>query len=360
MLFLRYLLVAVATIAAPATTPSPPTSATYQETSSCDAALYPTQEAYTSNYRLLQAHMRLNAEYEYSRLKMMTQQQREAEASYKLFAAEYENSTSSSEFRERVISRLETENYNFDESQSRAYTRQGPTAQQMQAWTTCQQQRSGGGYIIVTTERTSASRDPFAITMAWRFPEGHPADRQYVDLELVGGTTAGVSRKRLELSGSGRTSLPVTPNASANAVLVIANLNNAGTDQLYVDLTSPPRISRVQVTRECEENENCNHLKAVACLSRGSVDAPNAVWMHTPDSPEFPAASHTAWAISYGPWFNRNCTQAGDPRPAGSTVEPMSGTGWSASYGSCTVGLFHDRQHPCQRVRVIAEEWRAD
>ena len=77
----------------------------------CDAVLLPTIDQRQSDYTLMQTYMSQNAEYEYDRLKNLDTNARNADASYKLFSAEYNDSNTREEFREKVRQRLANPDY---------------------------------------------------------------------------------------------------------------------------------------------------------------------------------------------------------------------------------------------------------
>src|SRR5215831_10499623 len=81
-----------------------------QSTAECDGVLVPNTESVKTDYRLAQNFMYVNAESEYERLKKLDKDARGADGSFLAFSAEYNESKSSEEFREKVRQRIKREN----------------------------------------------------------------------------------------------------------------------------------------------------------------------------------------------------------------------------------------------------------
>src|SRR5919197_799223 len=83
--------------------------ASYLHAEQCESSLSPTLEITNIDYRVKQAYMYVNASLEYDRLQNLDRDSRSADASYKLFSAEYDESKTREEFQQKVRQRLVSE-----------------------------------------------------------------------------------------------------------------------------------------------------------------------------------------------------------------------------------------------------------
>src|SRR5687767_2587010 len=114
----------------------------------CEVALLPTVEVAKTDYRIQQAYMYANADSEYDRLQKLDTTSRSADATFKVFTAEYNDSNSSQEFREKVRNRLTREQFNLNESDARQYYRRFLSDAQLTAWSSCISQGDAGGLLL--------------------------------------------------------------------------------------------------------------------------------------------------------------------------------------------------------------------
>lgn len=297
----------------------------------CDAVLAPTIESSKSDYRLLQAYMSVNSSEEYDRLKLMSQAAREAQASYKVFKAQFNSSNTSSEFREKVSKRLSSENYSTNESDARATYRKGPTDAQVEAWSKC---ASAGGLIVTTRDITNGE---FTTQINWFPPVG--VGRVPVTINLSGGTINGQATVStfFDARGSFGYIVRAAPGASTTRLVI----NTAGlTDALLVTYGSSVKLVERVIT--CDEGDPCpNASRVLQCLP--SMEKPTEFespgeWMSGPDGP--PTPSRTS-IIRFGNWQNTDCG--------------LSGNGWHARVGTCGKGKNPDSAwYRCSQVKAEA------
>ena len=199
-----------------------------QKHQDCKAVLIPTEEQVSSDYGRMQAFMRVHAESEYDRLSKMDGESRKAQASYKMFSGEYNDSKNSSEFRQRVARSLENEEFKLNEAASNHYLRRELSPRQIEAWRACV--RAGG--LLLSARQVV--KNTFRLEVDTLLPNGTPtAD---LTLEVEGGKINGKSTVREPMTSNGSKGYLVTANAETSAVLVNANIPGF-TDGLSVDLT---------------------------------------------------------------------------------------------------------------------------
>jgi hypothetical protein len=199
----------------------------------CSAVLVPTDEQTRNDYSMMQAYMKLNASDEYERLKSLTKDQRSADASYKLFSAEYEDSDYKEQFQEKIQERLTHENFSMNVSDARAIHRRYLTDAQVEKWGQCKA-KSGGSVILVAR---NVSPNVFALRMDW-IPQ-HGKGSGQLELGLDGGSINGKSSISIHLIGSSSRTFLVKPNAGASAVSLAANIEG-NTDDVRVQLAHAP------------------------------------------------------------------------------------------------------------------------
>lgn len=301
-----------------------------QGTVGCEAVLAPTIESATSDYRLLQAYMSLNAAEEYDRLRRMSADKREAEASYKVFSAEYKDAQTSSEFKEKVSKRLKDEQFSSSESDARAVYRKGPTDAQVRAWSECQR---GGGLLVTVRDQTA---DEFTLLITWMPPVGAPA--QNAEILLSGATIDDRASLQTSFAGRGSVGRIAKISRGASSARIVVNIGGFTDTAL---LARQPQLRLVQRTKTCSETDPCREglLRVLQCLP--SLERPTEFqhpgqWMSAPDGPPSPARTAQ---IEFGPWSNTQCD--------------LSGNGWHARVGSCGKG-GGTGWNRCTSVRVEA------
>jgi hypothetical protein len=94
-----------------------------QSTAECDGVLIPTVEQSSNDRRMILAFVSVNAKTEYERLKKLDKDARAADATYKVFSAEYNDSRSREMFQEKTRNKLTELNFNLNESEARSYYR---------------------------------------------------------------------------------------------------------------------------------------------------------------------------------------------------------------------------------------------
>jgi len=205
-----------------------------QPASICDTVLIPTVEQAQSEYQRMQAFMYNNAENEYDRLHNLDASARAAAASYKFFSAEYKDSQTREQFRERVQQRLTTEGFNMSEEEARSHYRTGISERQGEQWLTCIIQITGRGEILLSPD--NIDQGGFDLKVMRSFPTGVPATAT-AEIKVAGGTIDGISHVSDQYDGSGAKTYQVSAAPSSNKIKVIANMLGF-TDSLSVDLAS--------------------------------------------------------------------------------------------------------------------------
>jgi len=241
----------------------------------CGGVLVPTVEQANSEYTMLQAYMRINAAEEYDRLKAMESSGREAQASYKLFSAEYGDSRNKEEFREKTNKRLEREGFNLSISESKAAHRRFLTEAQISGWTKCVASQAHGGSVLL--QARDISKDGFPLRIDWIPQKG--LGEGTLSLSLAGGAIAGESKLTVKLSGANTLSYIVIPEVNKEKVIVAANIEG-NADDITVSLT--PLASR-QVTI-IETNSKLLHLEDINCY-RLAGDGPCDFWVTWEEPP---------------------------------------------------------------------------
>lgn len=215
-----------------------------QASAVCEKVLVPTVEQSNSDYRRLQSFMSLHAAEEYDRLQRMESSSRSAEASYKVFSAEYNDSTSREEFSERIRRRLDRENYHLDEADARSSLKVGLTDKQVDAWVMC---AGAGGLLFSARDVTPAG---FTLLVARVLPPGVGAARAEIE---ISGEKAGQSRTiRETYRGPGRVPYQVRVDPGAAEVRVSGTLMRGFADDLLVNYRATPVAKPEQITVEAK------------------------------------------------------------------------------------------------------------
>lgn len=202
----------------------------------CSAVLIPTVEQAQSEYSMLQAYMRINASEEYDRLKLVDNEGRSAQASYKLFSAEYEDSKNKEEFREKINKRLEREGFTLSVSESKAAHRRFLTEAQISGWKVCVANQAQGGSILL--QARDISKEGFPLRIDW-VPQKGKGEGD-LSLNIVGGKIGGVSDVNFKLVGANTLSKIVVPDSGKDAVLISANIEG-NADDIKVNLNPTPK-----------------------------------------------------------------------------------------------------------------------
>jgi hypothetical protein len=200
----------------------------------CDAVLRPNEEKFASDYDVVRAYMRLNAENEYDRLNKMDSNSRSADASYKLFSIEYNESSSRKKFQENVRNRLSREAFEMKESEARALSRIFVTDVQVAAWVKCEE-AAGGGAVLIVANDPNASAFPIKISFMPQTGIGEAI----VQLELDGGKINSRTSVKEKLMGKSSKAFIVKPVSGSKQVVITANVAGLS-DTLTVDLK--PRV----------------------------------------------------------------------------------------------------------------------
>lgn len=227
----------------------------------CEAVLRPNTESSSSNYNLMQAFMSVNAEDEYDRLHALSSSARAADASYKLFSAEYEDSTSNSTFKEAVRKRLSKEEFSMTESDAKALYRETIRDTQIAAWAVCA--NDGAGRVLASGDRIDNQNKTFVLSIYWT-PQTNVGQGQ-LEIEVRGGTIVGKRKRTESRIGSGGKSYFVDADKNSKAVTIIANIAGKN-DSVMVSLVPSPTRPAVPAAGtvlqsgmiDVKENQECN------------------------------------------------------------------------------------------------------
>lgn len=231
-----------------------------QPTQRCEAVLRPNLETTARNYRVMQAYMSLNAANEYERLHNMTDSQRHADATYKVFHGEYEDSDSSSSFQEKVSNRLTTEGFREESSGAMSEYRETISREQIAAWATCVS-REGGG-VLASGSQIDYEHKQFVLSVDWE-PQ-RALGEAILDIEIVNGKIDGRSRLSEKRVGRGGKSYNVVATSSAKTATAIVNIAGSD-DKVMISFVKPPPPPPVKPgdllqagTFEVRESQSCN------------------------------------------------------------------------------------------------------
>lgn len=186
----------------------------------CSTVLVPNEEQSRFDYAMMQAYMKLSSTDEYDRLKRLSKDKLSAEASYKLFSAEYDSSATKEEFQEKVRRRLDREGFSMSINEAKALHRRYLDPGQVTAWEKCIAQNADGGALLLST--SMPNKKQFALVVNWIPPKG--VAQGQLDLKLAGGTIEGNSAYTKTMKGKSDVALIVVPNVGAQSVLIAANI----------------------------------------------------------------------------------------------------------------------------------------
>lgn len=313
----------------------------------CNASLIPTIEQSSRDLRKIYSYMSANAESEYERLKIMTAQGRAAEASYKFFSAEYGDSNTKEEFREKVKSRISQVSMFSDDKEATTFYHSGLEDWQLKNWNDCVRTTTNAGALFLLARNEQSGG--LTLVVNWIEPTGQAGDR-FINLQaqngqfIIGETKT--SSTRVKFTSSAAISYLIVQEDAGQSIKVIANSDPAGFTHDVV--SNPPGRTAPQML--CAENQPCEGYTAVlACVpTREARDPkhddfrniPQGTLILAPASPGYsPNATDgtTTSQIVYGPWANPQCG--------------VQGNGWHMRYGSCGVGGGEKWQR-CDMVKV--------
>ena len=218
----------------------------------CADALVPTIEQMQSNYSMVQSYMKLYASEEYDRLKALDQASVGADASYKLFSAEYKSSNTKEDFREKINKRLSQENYSASESEAKAGYRRFLSDAQLSAWKACvvAQSIQGGAGAFELFVR-SVSENLLVLQMDWIPGRGEGSTNGIV--QITNGKINGKSTYNLSFSGVDSKVISIYPDPGAKNITVVANVKGRG-DTISIDMVKPSKIDLVSRVIACSGN----------------------------------------------------------------------------------------------------------
>lgn len=230
----------------------------------CGAVLRPNEEKFASDYAVTQAYMYQSAAYEYDRLKKVDSNSRSADASYKLFSAEYSDSSSREDFQERIRNRLVRESFKMSASEARALSRIFVTDVQVSAWVKCVESAGGGAVLIVANDPNASS---FPISISFMPPTGVGEASAKIDLD--GGAISNRGSLTEKFTGKSSKSFIVKPTQGSKQVVITTNVAGLS-DNLTINLKPrvvvpppPPPPSPVQKIEKLNtlyvgQTPNCN------------------------------------------------------------------------------------------------------
>jgi hypothetical protein len=201
----------------------------------CASVLIPSEEQTRSDYSMLQAYMMVSAAEEYDRLRTLSREKRSAEASYKLFSAEFDQSNSKEDFKERIERRLSRESLNHSVSDAKAIHRRHLSDIQLAKWGECISTESAGGSTIVAPREVSS--ESFVARVEWIPQRGVGAGN--LSITLDGGTIDGRAKLTQVLNGRSSVSYIVRSDPGADGVRVVVNIAS-NSDSIRVPLRQAP------------------------------------------------------------------------------------------------------------------------
>jgi hypothetical protein len=207
----------------------------------CQHALLPTIEESQSDFRSLQSYMRTNAETEYDRLHDMSSEERQTSGSYKFFEAEYGDSKTRSEFREKVNKKLDQLFSSGMESESKALYKRFLSSDQLKAWSQCILVKSGSGGLLLARGRLT--QQGFPLTANYVPPQTVYGGE--LKITVQGGLINGASELVLDTKGTGNQTFAITPKGNSEDVIVIANYRDGISDSISATWGAEPAAIRM-------------------------------------------------------------------------------------------------------------------
>jgi len=221
----------------------------------CEGMLQPSEEVSKTDYKSQQAYVRVNALYVYEALRQMSTEQRAADASYKIFSAEYNDSKSAQEFQEKINSRLDREGFNLSEAAARSYYRKNLSAKQLEEFNKCVQNVLGTPGVFVSANMPSL-KAPFTVKVSWIAPKAGSVSTS-ISLDIVGGAVNGLTQWTSDsILGSFDRVVVVSPHANVSRVIVTATAGGYS-DSVTVEQQIPAgqdvttRIDGMNLVGEC-------------------------------------------------------------------------------------------------------------
>jgi hypothetical protein len=310
----------------------------------CNALLIPTVVQSSSDVRRIYSYVFVHAEEEYDRLRNMTKEAREAQASYKLFSAEYGESKTKEEFKEKISKRIVEEKIFSDVQEVTSYFRRGLEPFQAEEWSKCITATTQAGALMLSTR--NESDDEFELVVTWVEPKGAAAE-SVIHLQATNGTLIvgadKIASTKLPFTSSGARSFIVSRGKSSNGVRIVAN--TPGFSDGIIS-NAPSKQPPAKVVRQCAEKEPCTgHSAVLACLPsrerpKEFGDVPPGTWWQGPASPGYEKSAKigaVTTAIRYGKWSNSGCG--------------LEGEGWHLRIGTCGQGTGESWQR-CDSVKV--------
>ncbi|GJG89818.1 hypothetical protein tb265_49990 [Gemmatimonadetes bacterium T265] len=198
----------------------------------CGAVLIPAVDKGSTSRNARAAYVRTNAREEYERLSRMSASQRHADASYELFGADYDESSSASDFEDRVKKSFQQQTGEQDEAAARTWYTSRLTTDQVNAWLGCQ---TNGGLLLVPS---GISHSGLSLKVVWK--PGPGIGTTHVVITAPGGLVNGKSLENLSLTGAASqvVNVSISDPANVSVVRLLANaLEAAMAADLVVDFT---------------------------------------------------------------------------------------------------------------------------
>lgn len=213
---------------------------------SCDKVLVQNTESDRSEEARAIASLALVDEQTFDEIKKSSSNKVGASASYKFFSADFDESSSYSEFEQRRRKRLQQHNYSESASSSRDTLRQFLSESQLQVWLACKVAASSSGAVILTATNRAPQLRSASLRVAVRLPPARGSGM--LSLRLTGAAIDG--RRSLDIPVTGSRTLPfilVFDQGSAEA-LITSEIEGLA-DELYVKASEPRFPERFQYAR---------------------------------------------------------------------------------------------------------------
>ncbi len=204
----------------------------------CKSALQPTIKQAQSDYRSVQSYMFIHATEIYDHLQTLDKSDREAEASYKLFSAEFHDSKTSAQFKDRIDKRLQQEQFSSNVADAKSLTKQYLTDTQLKSWVECLRIMNQQPQAVLLSAR-NITKEGFTLRIDIALATNQISTK--LELQIENGTIKGIQPpKEISAADHWNRSYFVRSSPGQSSVTILANVEekNVGpaTDDIVVNL----------------------------------------------------------------------------------------------------------------------------
>lgn len=147
---------------------------------------------------------------------------------YGYFSADFDQSESYKDFKERRNRRLEEYRYSESENQSRDVLKQFLSESQVQAWELCMLNKSAGGLVLLTSSERSPSNRTAVLRTRVKLPTG--VGQGLLNISMSGATINGEQSLSTNVLGDSSMSYIIAFNENVNDALIVANIAGVNGD----------------------------------------------------------------------------------------------------------------------------------